>query len=48
MSRRAAPFSCPYCGEETLRPGAEEGAWYCESCDRRFKLAFLGLGPEAT
>lgn len=43
MSRRAAPFYCPYCGEETLEP-AEDSAWYCESCDRRFEVRFLGLG----
>ena len=44
MSGRAAPFHCPYCGEEDLRP-SEEGhdAWECLSCSRAFRLAFLGL-----
>ncbi len=23
MSERAAPFYCPYCGDEDLRPGGE-------------------------
>lgn len=44
MSGRAAPFYCPYCGDEDLRP-AEEGhaTWECRSCNRAFKLSFLGL-----
>lgn len=45
MSQRAAPFSCPYCGEESLEPAGDRG-WYCSSCDRRFELRFLGLGAE--
>jgi transposase-like protein len=49
MSERAAPFYCPYCGDEDLRPsGAEtargEGAaWECAACNRAFRLKFLGL-----
>ena len=49
MSERAAPFHCPYCGEEDLRPsqaevGAGKGAaWECASCNRAFALSFLGL-----
>ncbi|MHA4819686.1 hypothetical protein ACXZ65_35625 [Streptomyces aculeolatus] len=49
MSGRAAPFYCPYCGDEDLRPPEEgssrgEGtAWECRSCNRAFKLSFLGL-----
>lgn len=44
MSERAAPFHCPYCGEEDLRPGdAGPGAWECEACNRAFHLKFLGL-----
>jgi transposase-like protein len=44
MSERAAPFYCPYCGEEDLRPCEEgQGAWECRSCDRAFRLSFLGL-----
>lgn len=52
MSERAAPFYCPYCGDEDLRP-SEEGnersargpgaAWECHSCNRAFTLSFLGL-----
>ncbi|WP_328563363.1 hypothetical protein [Streptomyces coelicoflavus] len=44
MSERAAPFYCPYCGDEDLRPGEEgHGAWECGSCNRAFQLKFLGL-----
>lgn len=44
MSDRAVPFYCPFCGEEDLRPN-EQGhdAWECASCNRAFRLAFLGL-----
>lgn len=44
MSERAAPFYCPYCGDEDLRPSEEgHGAWECAACNRAFRLAFLGL-----
>ncbi|WP_371496287.1 hypothetical protein OG871_10665 [Kitasatospora sp. NBC_00374] len=44
MSERAAPFFCPYCGDEDLRPSeAGHGAWECHSCRRAFQLKFLGL-----
>lgn len=45
MSERAAPFYCPYCGDEDLRPSAEggHGAWECAACRRAFSLKFLGL-----
>ncbi|MER0483512.1 hypothetical protein ABR737_35140 [Streptomyces sp. Edi2] len=44
MSERAAPFYCPYCGDEDLRPSEEgHGAWECRSCSRAFRLKFLGL-----
>ncbi|MFF2013634.1 hypothetical protein ACFVWY_31845 [Streptomyces sp. NPDC058195] len=44
MSGRAAPFHCPYCGDEDLRPHeAGHGAWECASCNRAFQLRFLGL-----
>ncbi|MEV8593137.1 hypothetical protein [Streptomyces sp. NPDC052012] len=53
MSERAAPFYCPYCGDEDLRPHespqASHGAWECGACNRAFQLKFLGLltrGPE--
>ncbi|WP_081640017.1 hypothetical protein [Actinomadura flavalba] len=44
MSERAAPFYCPYCGDEHLVPREEEGAWFCEDCVRSFRLKFLGVG----
>jgi transposase-like protein len=44
VSERAAPFYCPYCGDEDLRPGEEgHGAWECAACNRAFQLRFLGL-----
>lgn len=44
MSERAAPFYCPYCGDEDLRPNESgHGAWECASCNRAFQLKFLGL-----
>ncbi|MFD6418228.1 hypothetical protein [Streptomyces sp. NPDC060194] len=44
MSERAAPFHCPYCGDEDLRPNETgHGAWECASCNRAFQLKFLGL-----
>ncbi len=45
MSERAAPFYCPYCGDEDLRPSEQEHArgWECASCNRAFQLKFLGL-----
>nr|WP_134010536.1 hypothetical protein [Streptomyces sp. 846.5] len=53
MSERAAPFYCPYCGDEDLRPSEEggHGTWECASCCRAFSLKFLGLlspGSEKT
>lgn len=44
MSERAAPFYCPYCGDEDLRPHEEgHGAWLCGACRRAFTLKYLGL-----
>ncbi|MFG2129969.1 hypothetical protein ACGFNV_19485 [Streptomyces sp. NPDC048751] len=44
MSERAAPFYCPYCGDEDLRPSEQNhGAWECAACSRAFQLKFLGL-----
>ncbi|GAA1911788.1 hypothetical protein GCM10009716_22160 [Streptomyces sodiiphilus] len=44
MSERAAPYHCPYCGDEDLRPSEEgHGAWECAACNRAFRLKFLGL-----
>ncbi|KOG17393.1 hypothetical protein [Streptomyces viridochromogenes] len=47
MSERAAPFYCPYCGDEDLRPSeaseGSHGAWECAACNRAFQLKFLGV-----
>jgi transposase-like protein len=44
MTERAAPFYCPYCGDEDLRPSQEgHGGWECRACNRAFQLKFLGL-----
>jgi transposase-like protein len=47
VSERAAPFYCPYCGDEDLRPSEavkdSHGAWECGACNRAFQLKFLGL-----
>ncbi|NXY96026.1 hypothetical protein HYE82_16835 [Streptomyces sp. BR123] len=44
MSERAAPFHCPYCGDEDLFPNEQgHGAWECRSCNRAFRLKYLGL-----
>jgi hypothetical protein len=44
VSERAAPFFCPYCGDEDLRPQESgPGAWECAACNRAFQLRFLGL-----
>lgn len=40
---RAAPFYCPYCSDEDLRPHSDShGAWECRSCLRAFNLTFIG------
>jgi transposase-like protein len=49
VSERVAPFHCPYCGEEDLRPAEDASpagagpAWECADCNRAFALRFLGL-----
>ncbi|MFE7115823.1 hypothetical protein ACFU99_10420 [Streptomyces sp. NPDC057654] len=44
MSERAAPFHCPYCGDEDLRPSEEgHGGWECHACNRAFQLKYRGL-----
>ena len=53
MSERAAPFHCPYCGDEDLRPhevvtesgevSSPHGTWACRACLRAFSLTMLGL-----
>lgn len=54
MSERAAPFYCPYCGEEDLRPSEASGekvpgaAWWCADCLRTFVVTFVGVGVPDT
>jgi ribosomal protein L37AE/L43A len=49
MSERAAPFYCPYCGDEDLRPfGEKHGEWRCGACQRVFRLSFVGSAPTGT
>ncbi len=44
---RAAPFYCPYCGEEDLEPyGEAAGGFYCAACNRRWVLRYSGLGRD--
>jgi ribosomal protein L37AE/L43A len=47
-SERMAPFYCPYCGEEDLRPQEDHGSWACRSCRRVFVLRFVGLWQEVS
>lgn len=43
---RAAPFYCPFCGEQDLRP-SEPAGWRCRTCERLFEVTLLGVGgPE--
>jgi len=46
-ARASAPYLCPFCGEEDLRPADHDGApvWHCRSCLRLFSLTFHGLAP---
>jgi hypothetical protein len=43
IGKPAVPYVCPFCGEEDLRPAAEE-RWHCRSCLRLFTVTFYGLG----
>ena len=44
IGERQAPFYCPYCGEENLRPaGPQAGDWECGACLRAFALTFGGV-----
>jgi ribosomal protein L37AE/L43A len=48
MTERAAPFYCPYCGDEDLRPfGEKHGEWRCGSCRRVYALRYVGLARPA-
>ena len=42
---RAAPFYCPFCGEQELRPAAPSG-WRCEVCERVFELQLVAVGGD--
>ena len=42
-SPRAVPFTCPFCGEQDLRPADPDG-WHCGTCDRVFELRLLRIG----
>jgi hypothetical protein len=49
MTERAAPFYCPYCGDEGLRPfGETHGEWRCGACRRVFKLGYVGVALDWT
>jgi hypothetical protein len=39
-----APFYCPYCGEEDIRPfGERHGDWGCGACRRVWTLRYVGV-----
>jgi ribosomal protein L37AE/L43A len=47
MTERAAPFYCPYCAEENIRPfGEKHGEWRCGGCQRVFRLGYVGLAAD--
>jgi transposase-like protein len=47
VSGRAAPFYCPYCGEEDIRPDGEgHGQWRCGACTRVWTLRLVGLSAD--
>jgi ribosomal protein L37AE/L43A len=49
MSERGAPFYCPYCGDEDIRPfGERHGDWRCGACRRVWALRYVGLARPAT
>jgi transposase-like protein len=49
VSERAAPFYCPYCGDEDIRPAGEQPHVYrCDSCLRTWELRFVGTNRLAT
>jgi ribosomal protein L37AE/L43A len=49
MTERAAPFYCPYCGDEDLRMfGETHGDWRCGACRRVFKLSYRGIAASWT
>ncbi len=49
MTERAAPFYCPYCGDEDLRMfGEKHGEWRCGACQRVFLLNYVGIAADWT
>jgi hypothetical protein len=47
MTERAAPFYCPYCADEGLRPfGERHGTWRCGACQRVFALTYQGIAAD--
>ena len=49
MTERAAPFYCPYCGDEDLRMfGQTHGEWRCGACRRVFGLRYVGIAADWT
>jgi ribosomal protein L37AE/L43A len=49
MTERAAPFYCPYCGDEDLRMfGEKHGEWRCGACQRVFRLSYVGVAADWT
>lgn len=51
LGPRVQPFYCPYCCEEDFVPSGPldgpDGEFHCRSCDRRFRVTFLGIGAPA-
>src|SRR5256885_8096913 len=44
MTERAAPFYCPYCGDEDLRPfGERHGEWRGGGFRPVFRLGYVGV-----
>jgi transposase-like protein len=45
VAERSAPFHCPYCGDEDIRPhdgpDAGHGAWECHACLRAFRVSLI-------
>ena len=49
MTERAAPFYCPYCGDEDLRMfGEKHGEWRCGASQRVFRLSYVGVAADWT
>jgi hypothetical protein len=49
MTERAAPFYCPYCADENLRPfGEVHGEWRCGACQRVFRIGYIGIAADWT